>query len=85
VLVVHKGLKTDILVATDIGVFETHDGHHWRHLSKGLPFVTVFGLARNPANRGDPGGHLPPQTAAQGASRAPAGRGRKAKRRSATE
>ncbi|HXI28702.1 MAG TPA: hypothetical protein VNG89_09770, partial [Vicinamibacterales bacterium] len=34
-----------IYVGTDIGVFETTDGGaHWRHLTKGMPNVAVFGL-----------------------------------------
>jgi hypothetical protein len=38
----------NIYVASDIGVFRSRDGgEHWRLLSKGLPFVTVFGLERN--------------------------------------
>jgi photosystem II stability/assembly factor-like uncharacterized protein len=38
-----------IFVATDIGVFRTRDGgKHWKQISRGLPFATVFGLERNP-------------------------------------
>jgi hypothetical protein len=38
-----------IFVATDIGVFRTRDGgNHWKQISRGLPFATVFGLERNP-------------------------------------
>lgn len=34
-----------IFVGTDIGVFETTDGGvHWRHLTKGMPNIAVFGL-----------------------------------------
>ena len=40
--------KPAIYVASDIGVFRSRDGgKHWKLLSKGLPFVTVFGLERN--------------------------------------
>ena len=40
--------KPAIYVASDIGVFRSRDGgRHWKLLSKGLPFVTVFGLERN--------------------------------------
>jgi photosystem II stability/assembly factor-like uncharacterized protein len=40
--------KPAIYVASDIGVFRSRDGgQHWKLLSKGLPFVTVFGLERN--------------------------------------
>jgi hypothetical protein len=38
-----------IFVATDIGVFRTgNGGAHWKQVSRGLPFATVFGLERNP-------------------------------------
>jgi photosystem II stability/assembly factor-like uncharacterized protein len=38
-----------IFVATDIGVFRTKNGGaHWKQVRRGLPFVTVFGLERNP-------------------------------------
>ena len=44
----YKAKKPAIYAASDIGVFRTRDGgKHWRLLSKGLPFVTVFGLERN--------------------------------------
>jgi photosystem II stability/assembly factor-like uncharacterized protein len=44
----HKAKKPAIYVASDIGVFRSRDrGRHWKLLSKGLPFVTVFGLERN--------------------------------------
>jgi len=40
--------KPALYVASDIGVFRSRDGgKHWKLLSKGLPFVTVFGLERN--------------------------------------
>jgi hypothetical protein len=51
VVVDHRGKQVSILVGTDIGVFRTRDGLHWRHLSKGLPFVTVFGLERDSKGR----------------------------------
>jgi hypothetical protein len=38
----------DILIGSDIGVFRSRDGgQHWKLLSRGLPFVAVFGLERN--------------------------------------
>jgi hypothetical protein len=48
-VVVDHRKPASVLVGTDIGVFRTRDGIHWRHLSKGLPFVTVFGLEQNAA------------------------------------
>jgi hypothetical protein len=39
---------TALYVGTDVGVFESLDGGaHWRRLSRGMPNVTVFGLARD--------------------------------------
>ena len=44
----YKAKKPSLYVASDIGVFRSRDGgQHWKLLSKGLPFVTVFGLERN--------------------------------------
>src|SRR4029077_4976595 len=44
----HKARRPAIYAASDIGVFRTRDGGvHWRLISKGLPFVSVFGLERN--------------------------------------
>jgi len=44
--------KPALYVASDIGVFRSRDGgQHWKLLSKGLPFVTVFGLERNASTR----------------------------------
>jgi photosystem II stability/assembly factor-like uncharacterized protein len=40
---------TALYVGTDVGVFESLDGgSHWRRLSRGMPNVAVFGLARDP-------------------------------------
>jgi hypothetical protein len=37
-----------LYVASDIGVFRSRDaGATWKLVSKGLPFVSVFGLERN--------------------------------------
>jgi photosystem II stability/assembly factor-like uncharacterized protein len=48
VILDHSAKKPAVYVASDIGVFRSRDGgRHWRLLSKGLPFVTVFGLERN--------------------------------------
>ncbi len=39
---------TALYVGTDVGVFESLDGGaHWRRLSRGMPNVAVFGLARD--------------------------------------
>jgi photosystem II stability/assembly factor-like uncharacterized protein len=44
--------KDAIYVGTDIGVFETLDGGvHWRHVTKGMPNVAVFGLATDKQGR----------------------------------
>jgi hypothetical protein len=46
----HK--RDTIFVGTDIGVFETVDGGvHWRHLTKGMPNVAVFGMASDKDGR----------------------------------
>jgi hypothetical protein len=48
VILDHSAKKPAVYVSSDIGVFRSRDGgRHWRLLSKGLPFVTVFGLERN--------------------------------------
>ena len=47
-MILDPAKKPAIYVASDIGVFRSRDGgRHWKLLSKGLPFVTVFGLERN--------------------------------------
>ena len=52
IVVVSDKKKDAIYVGTDIGVFETLDGGaHWRHLTKGMPNVAVFGLATDPQGR----------------------------------
>ncbi len=44
----HRAHRPALYVASDIGVFRSRDGgRHWKLLSKGLPFLTVFGLERN--------------------------------------
>jgi hypothetical protein len=43
-----RGLRRVLYVASDIGVFRSRDsGVTWKLVSKGLPFVSVFGLERN--------------------------------------
>src|SRR5262249_33003102 len=38
-----------LYAATDLGVFRSRNaGRHWKLVSRGLPFATVFGLERNP-------------------------------------
>jgi len=52
IVVVSDKKKDAIYVGTDIGVFETLDGGaHWRHMTKGMPNVAVFGLATDPQGR----------------------------------
>jgi hypothetical protein len=42
----NDGRDSAIYVGTDIGVFESLDGGaHWRHLTKGMPNVAIFGMA----------------------------------------
>ena len=44
----YKHQKKVLYVASDIGVFRSRDlGQHWHLISKGLPFVSVFGIERN--------------------------------------
>jgi hypothetical protein len=44
----HHHPRRVLYVASDIGVFRSRDlGATWRLISKGLPFVSVFGLERN--------------------------------------
>jgi photosystem II stability/assembly factor-like uncharacterized protein len=52
IAIVGDAKSTAIYVGTDIGVFETIDGGaHWRHLTKGMPNVAVFGLATDKQGR----------------------------------
>ncbi|HXB54621.1 MAG TPA: hypothetical protein VN461_07555 [Vicinamibacteria bacterium] len=44
----HDDPRRVLYVASDIGVFRSRDsGETWKLVSKGLPFVSVFGLERN--------------------------------------